>query len=84
MFINRHHMKKGEATMEQTLRYIKEKEVSEITGLSVQTLRNYRLTGRGPSYRKIGVAVRYRLADIISFMENGTVVPHNNYMAEER
>jgi hypothetical protein len=51
-------------------RYVNEKEVSRITGRAIQTLRNDRHRGHGIPYVKIGRAVRYRLSDVIDFMEN--------------
>jgi predicted DNA-binding transcriptional regulator AlpA len=56
-------------------RYISEKEVSAITGLSLQTLRNYRSVGKGPTYCKIGRAVRYPLSDLLSYMDARKVMP---------
>lgn len=50
--------------------YMTEQEVSKITGLAVQTLRNYRFQNRGFPYCKVGRSVRYRLADVLSFMES--------------
>lgn len=50
-------------------RYVNEKEVSRITGRAVQTLRNERFRGQGIPYVKVGRAVRYRLSDVIDFME---------------
>jgi predicted DNA-binding transcriptional regulator AlpA len=53
--------------------YLTEKQVSEMTKLALPTLRNYRHCGKGPPYLKIGRAVRYLLADVIKFMEEGRV-----------
>jgi len=50
-----------------------EKEVSKISSFAVQSLRNFRHQGRGPSYSKIGRAVRYRISDVIEFMESRKV-----------
>jgi predicted DNA-binding transcriptional regulator AlpA len=50
--------------------YVNEKEVSEITGLALPTLRNYRHLGKGPQYSKIGRCVRYSLDDVFAFMES--------------
>ncbi|MFP3868957.1 MAG: helix-turn-helix transcriptional regulator [Desulfobacteraceae bacterium] len=60
--------------MEQ-LRYLDEREVSKITGISIQTLRNDRFKQRGIPYCKpVGRRlVRYRLSDIIRFMESNVV-----------
>lgn len=56
-------------------RYIDEKEVSRITGISVHTLRNSRAEARGIPYSKIGRSVRYRMSDVLAFMEAGRVEP---------
>jgi hypothetical protein len=50
--------------------YIDEKEVSRITGRAIQTLRNDRFRGQEIPYVKMGRAVRYRLSDVIEFMED--------------
>ncbi len=52
-----------------TPKYINEKQVSEITGRALPTLRNDRHNGRGIPYAKIGKSVRYCIADVIEFME---------------
>lgn len=56
-------------------RYLDEKAVSELIGIAVQTLRNWRFRGTGPPYCKIGRSVRYLLSDIIAFMESKRVLP---------
>lgn len=35
-----------------------------------QTLRNWRHLGRGPSYCKIGRCVRYRISDLLHYIES--------------
>ena len=55
--------------MMNTPKYIDEKEVSEITGRALPTLRNDRHNGRGIPYSKIGKSVRYCIADVVEFME---------------
>jgi predicted DNA-binding transcriptional regulator AlpA len=44
-------------------------EVARLTGLSVATLRRWRLLGKGPRYAKLGALVRYRLEDLQAFIE---------------
>ena len=51
------------------MRYLNEKQVSEMTGIAVQTLRNWRHFGKGFPYHKIGRCIRYNEQDIISYME---------------
>ncbi|MCU0613541.1 MAG: helix-turn-helix domain-containing protein [Desulfobacterales bacterium] len=50
-------------------KYIDEQEVARITGRALSTLRNERFQRRGIQYYKIGRSVRYRLGDVIEFME---------------
>ena len=47
-----------------------EKRVSEILGLSLQTLRNDRATRRRIPYVKIGKSVRYRPEDLAALIES--------------
>ncbi|MFC1607948.1 helix-turn-helix transcriptional regulator [Candidatus Latescibacterota bacterium] len=51
-------------------KYITEKEVAEITGRALSTLRNERFLGKGIQYIKIGKSVRYKYEDVIEFMES--------------
>ena len=47
---------------------LNEHEVARITGLSVASVRRWRLLRRGPSYKKIGAAVRYRPQDVEAWL----------------
>lgn len=58
--------------------YINEKEVSEIIGRALPTLRNDRHRRRGIPYVKIGRSVRYALRDVIAFMEDRKIIPEND------
>jgi len=49
---------------------LNEKQVAIIIGLTVHSLRAWRLNGRGPRYCKIGRAVRYRIEDVQRFIES--------------
>jgi predicted DNA-binding transcriptional regulator AlpA len=57
--------------------FIDDREVAAISGFKVQTLRNWRHRGVGPPYSKIGRAVRYDRAELISFIEARKVTPDN-------
>jgi len=59
--------------IKEQIRYLKEREVSEITNLALPTLRNYRVLGKGPDYLKVGRSVRYRFDDVIRFMERNRI-----------
>lgn len=58
-----------------TFIWVTEKRVSEITEIALQTLRNQRSRGIGFPYYKLGRSVRYRLGDILSYMEARRVDP---------
>lgn len=53
--------------MEQ--RWVNEKEVARITGFALPTLRNDRHLGKGVPYMKRGRSVRYKIEDVIRYME---------------
>ncbi len=48
---------------------LNEHDVARITGLSVASVRRWRLLRRGPKYIKIGAAVRYRPEDVAAWLE---------------
>ena len=47
---------------------LNEFDVARVTGLSVASVRRWRLFGRGPKYLKLGSAVRYRAEDLQSWL----------------
>jgi predicted DNA-binding transcriptional regulator AlpA len=49
---------------------LNEYDVARITGLSVASVRRWRLVRQGPRYLKIGSAVRYRADDITSWLRS--------------
>jgi predicted DNA-binding transcriptional regulator AlpA len=49
---------------------LNEHDVARMTGLSVASVRRWRLLRQGPKYLKIGSAVRYRLEDIFTWLES--------------
>lgn len=49
---------------------LNEHDVARITGLSVASVRRWRLLRQGPRYLKIGSAVRYRSGDIASWLQS--------------
>ena len=55
------------------VRYLNEKEVSQITGFAVQTLRNDRYRNQGIPYIKRGHSVRYSSSDVFNYMESGRI-----------
>jgi predicted DNA-binding transcriptional regulator AlpA len=45
-----------------------EREVARITGLSIASVRRWRLLRQGPKFLKLGAAVRYRPEDITAWL----------------
>jgi predicted site-specific integrase-resolvase len=41
------------------MKFLNEKQVAEILGISVKTLQRWRLFGEGPEWRRFGTAIRY-------------------------
>jgi hypothetical protein len=46
-----------------------EKDAAAILSVQVATLRRWRWSGQGPTFRKIGACVRYRPEDLVAFIE---------------
>lgn len=49
---------------------LNEHDVARITGLSVASVRRWRLLRQGPKFIKIGAAVRYKTEDIRTWLES--------------
>ncbi|TDN42561.1 hypothetical protein EDF64_11136 [Curtobacterium flaccumfaciens] len=45
-------------------------QLSQFIEVSVQTLARWKVEGRGPRVTKIGQAVRYRKADVLSWLDS--------------
>jgi len=48
---------------------LNESDVARVTGLSVASVRRWRLFKHGPKYLKIGASVRYRTEDVRAWLE---------------
>ncbi len=57
-----------------------EKTTASRLGVSPKTLQSWRLTGGGPTYRKIGRRVAYAEPDLVAFVEAGA----RSHTSEER
>jgi len=55
--------------------WIEPREVERISGKKLQTLANERHDGRGIPYYKVGRSVRYKLSDVLAFMERHRIDP---------
>jgi len=47
---------------------LNEHDIARITGMSVASVRRWRLFSQGPKYLKIGSAVRYRREDVSAWL----------------
>lgn len=69
-------------TIRHATRALTEREVSDLLGLSVATLRAWRHRGQGPRFLRLGRAVRYLPADLEDFVSasavNATVEPSHD------
>lgn len=78
--MNRHRLPRLSEKVEPKLpsrdpdHVLNEYEVAEIRGLKVGTLQSWRATmGQDLAWVKIGGCVRYRLRDVLAFIERGSV-----------
>ena len=60
----------GEKTFGANLQTVSESLASEITGLAVKTLQQRRWLGKPPTYLKVGRLVRYRVSDLIEYLDS--------------
>ncbi|MBM3205925.1 helix-turn-helix domain-containing protein [Candidatus Shapirobacteria bacterium] len=58
---------------EVNVKWLTDKQVAGILEMHVQSLRNWRAQGVGPSYSKIGRSVRYGQTDLYEFIERRKV-----------
>jgi hypothetical protein len=54
---------------------VRDVKAAKICCVAVQTLRNWRCQRKGPPYIKIGRSVRYRVNDLLDYLENHRVDP---------
>jgi len=53
-----------------SINLLSECAVARLLGVSVNTVRRWRHLGRGPKHVKIGTAVRYKLEDVLAWLES--------------
>jgi predicted DNA-binding transcriptional regulator AlpA len=58
------------ATANTIATLLNEHDVARIIGLSVASVRRFRLLRRGPKYLKISASVRYRPEDVSAWLES--------------
>jgi len=57
------------------VQFVSEKEISQVVGRSIFTLRNDRHLGRGFPYVKNGRQVRYCIQEVLNIMEGQKIRP---------
>ena len=55
--------------------YLTDRQVAEVTGRSLSSIRNDRHLHKGFSYVKIGKSIRYKKEDVINYMESRKITP---------
>lgn len=56
--------------------YLTPKQVGDRFGIAPGTLANWRALGKGPAWVKLpSSSIRYRLADLVAWIESGSMVP---------
>ena len=64
------HLRERESVANQQLQsLLNEHDVARVTGLSIASVRRWRVLGQGPRYLKIGASVRYRPEDVQAFLD---------------
>ena len=56
-------------------RVVNEVQASEILCRAIQTLRNDRHLRQGPPYIKLGRSIRYRMSDLMDYLEKHRIDP---------
>lgn len=51
----------------------KENEAAEFLCCSVRSLQKWRVTGGGPKFVRLNTSIRYRLRDLIEYIDQNTV-----------
>ncbi|MBZ9679612.1 MULTISPECIES: helix-turn-helix domain-containing protein [unclassified Mesorhizobium] len=51
---------------------LRTKEAAVVLNVSLKTLQNWRVTGVGPKFVKVGASVSYRYADLLAFVRQNT------------
>jgi predicted DNA-binding transcriptional regulator AlpA len=55
--------------------YVSELTLEQLTGIKRKTWQKHRLFGRGPAYYRLCGAIRYRLSEVVAWIEANAVRP---------
>jgi hypothetical protein len=64
---------KSQAAEQAAPQFVNEHVIERVLGVPVKTLRNWRVSGRGPPFNKFGATVRYELATAIRWARSRQV-----------
>lgn len=56
--------------MDKEPRWLNDRQAADQLGVSVSTLRNWRQAGTGPTWYKLGTAVRYKGEDLDAYLKD--------------
>ncbi len=59
---------------------LNDRQVAELLGVSLATVRRWRLLNRGPRFLKLGASCKYRASDVANWLESR---PSGGAIAEE-
>jgi hypothetical protein len=57
----------SQVSEQATPQFVNEHVIEQVLGVPVKTLRNWRVSGRGPPFSKFGASVRYELATAVQW-----------------
>jgi predicted DNA-binding transcriptional regulator AlpA len=63
-------MSKFKVSKSTDSRFLNEKQVAKLAGMSASWLQKLRMLGEGPSFYKLGKAVRYAESDVLLWLES--------------
>ena len=69
------NLKGDEMSQDLDVKVVNEIGAAEILSRAVQTMRNDRHLRQGPPYLKLGRSVRYKVSDLLDYMEKCRVDP---------
>jgi predicted DNA-binding transcriptional regulator AlpA len=52
------------------LRLLNDRQVADFLGVSLATVRRWRLLGQGPRYLKLGASCKYKVSDVAAWLES--------------
>lgn len=58
--------------------HVPPKTAARFTGCSTAHLGNLRWLNRGPAYTRVGTAIRYRVGDLLEYMQRRRIVPEGD------